>query len=785
MGAPRLRIGLVVATAAAVIGGMVVPTAAVAAAAPPTGLTPDTYSTHVKNVVLSWSPVAGASTYRVQVSDRWGLFDNEDPGSTEKTEPSIDETTTLTTYAPSAKLPHGLYRWRVSADGGAWSAPARFNRDWDGAPGNARVYGDDAGHTSTTGPGPVLTWDALRDASYYEIQYSARPFAPGTTPVDGGDGSGEGDEAIQSCLTTNTVFTPYTATKGKDEGITEGTNVKCLEVADGATIHWRVRGRDGVLGSEPVKIERPTEECTGINYNEGTAGAVGTLGDDCSDWGYPASPTFTVAKTAGVSKNGMGATAAAGDETPQNAVLWPQSSTGTAGTKDDPKVVTTTPAFDWSPVAGASFYRVTTSPDDKTSGQYHEWETTATSLAPVLLESDNTTPVSWQVQACTVNALDPDGFALTYAASEERFAQCAAPTALQWFVKTTPTTVSAGTATKVTGGYQLTWNSAIDATKPNGSLAARVPDVKGYKLQTSDFYGSFTGAGARTYKVDRQVAASTGAEQSRAAIPSSALPSGFKWRVRGVDSANNEGPWSNVQTVGTLASATGKLVTGSNFALNAGLTFQFNADVDGVTATSARIVAASTGAAVSGTVTQTSDARTFQFKPAAGVRYVPGEQYRLQLTTAVQTVGTNVAATANSATIRAARDVDSADASIKRYSGDYGWATLRAGNAYKGSYLLTNDKRTTAKRSQLQLRARGTAVTVYACFGPRSGYARIAVNGSVKKTLSLYRASSSCGKLATIPLSSGSQQTIAFLPTGTKVAKSKSTEVRFDRFVIS
>ncbi len=98
---------------------------------------------------------------------------------------------------------------------------------------------------------------------------------------------------------------------------------------------------------------------------------------------------------------------------------------------------------------------------------------------------------------------------------------------------------------------------------------------------------------------------------------------------------------------------------------------------------------------------------------------------------------------------------------------------------------MTNDRTSTAKHSSLQLRVRGTAVTVYGCVGLRSGYARVTVDGSIKATLNLYRTSSSCGKLAMVALTSGTQHTVGFLPTGTKVAKSKSTEVRFDRFLVS
>src|SRR6478735_3631948 len=184
---------------------MVAPGIATAAPAVPTLLSP-TGGVHVKNVVLSWSKVTGASTYQVQVSDRYGNFDQEDSGS-EDTRPSVDVTTSLTSYAPSAKLPQAGYFWRVRVSDSVWSAPASFIRDWDGAPTNPHIVADNVSDLTQTGP--TLTWGPIADASYYEVQYSPYPFVQGTDPVDGGDGGVDPEDETSSCLTASTVFTPY------------------------------------------------------------------------------------------------------------------------------------------------------------------------------------------------------------------------------------------------------------------------------------------------------------------------------------------------------------------------------------------------------------------------------------------------------------------------------------------------------------------------------------------------------------------------------------------------
>lgn len=753
MGGMRLRAGVLVASALAVVaGGIVAPGFASAAPIVPTGLSPNdpnaaptasTAGTPIKNVVLTWSPLANVTSYEVQVSDEDGSFVN----------PGADATTAVPSYAPPSSLPHGDYAWRVRASGGVWSSPAYFTRGWTAAPGNPHLVGPDKDNAF----GPVLTWDPVADASYYEVEFSDRPFVPGAA-VDAGDSSP--GIAGSNCYTANTVFTPYVAVKGKDPGITDESTFKCTELI-GGPFYWRVRARDGAFDPRTTTVTAPADDCSGVWY--GTSPIESAQKDDCSAWAYPTVPDFT-------STYYLGTTAPA---TPTNVDIGPR-----AGSDTDPVTISSTPVYTWDPTPNTSFYRVYESRTPDMTTLDHQWDTTASTLAPVTQDPDRSVRSYWSVQACVVAALTPI-FVLTYPSDPTVPVNCSAPSPWHSFVQSTPANVQPiSTSGVVNGGRTFTWSTALIAAKPNGSLSATESDVKGYEIQISDSRGSFATPN-QSILVDRQ---GNVPGQSSTTIAVSALPAAYEWRVRGVDSTGNDRPWSAATTVGTLQSASARITTAGGFGLKAPLTVSFDAPVDGVASSSLRIVSATSGGAVPAVVEQTGDT-TYTVTPTG--TWSAGTPYRVAVTTAVVDADNTVPATASAATVRASTTVDSSSVALTKHTGDYGWTTLSASTALGGSYLLSNDNKATSARSYVQASLQGTKLYVYACKGTTSGKAGLYVDGALVATLDLYNSYTTCGRIATITLGSASAHSVRFAPLGIRNARSTSTAVRFDGFVVA
>lgn len=765
MGSSRLRTGLVVATAAlaVLIGGTVVPSAASAADVVPTNLSPNDptsaptspvpSSSFRTNIILSWSPIAGASSYDVEISDGTGTFET----------PSVSTTTTLTTFNAPPGLVDGDYAWRVRTHLGAWSDTAWFTRGWPVSPGNP--------HQVSTA-GPVVAWDALPNASYYEVQFSAIPFPP--SPFDLAlSHNPSNPDAFVSCNTTATVISPHVTVDKSYPTLLRDAATNCNELTIGSgttpavtatgSWYWRVRGRDGVLdtANNSVGGVQPAQACSGVWALK--------LEDDvpetpaCSSWAYPSGPATQVTKLASTVP-----------DVPGSLDIGPKIGTATA-----PAKVSSSPVFSWADAGPrASFYRVTVSRDSTMKSHDFVWETQGTSLSPLAQLPDHATRWYWTVQSCAVPVPDSKGFLLPE--SVDAFCSTPAKDANDdpfTFIQASPETVQPISDTSVTGGRQFIWKTLQDGTRPLGSNQVVSPDPSGYQFQISDSKGSFASA-AYTTVTD---AHGTTPGETRLSLPSSVLPNGYKWRVRAVDETSNKYPWSAARTVGTLQSATATLTTPSGFGLDKPLAISFDAPVSNVSTSTVRIVATSNGATFPGTLTPTSGTG-YQFNPRG--RWVAGESYGLAVS-GVSTAGTAAPAIASGRTTRATTTLDSASSSISRVNGDYGWTTAKASDAKGGTYLRSNDKAKTAKRSNVSAQVRGSKVYIYGCYGKSSGKARIYVDGKTRATIDLYRTYSKCGKVATVSLTSGSVHTVKFAPLGSKRKKAKSSSVRFDGFVVA
>ena len=98
--------------------------------------------------------------------------------------------------------------------------------------------------------------------------------------------------------------------------------------------------------------------------------------------------------------------------------------------------------------------------------------------------------------------------------------------------------------------------------------------------------------------------------------------------------------------------------------------------------------------------------------------------------------------------------------------------------------MKTTPKKKTKNPSWVQAVVRGSSVSVYACYSPKSGKAKLIVDGKLVRKVNLYKRSTKCGKVAGTGLSEGTQHTVRFQPTGTKSKKSKGRAIRFDAFQV-
>lgn len=189
----------------------------------------------VTDVVLQWSPVAGAATYQLQVSPNEDFSNNV----------TVDVVTKGTRYSPATTLGNGSYFWRVrSRDAkatpnlGAWNsalgeAPAVFTRAWNAAP----TLVSPADETFDVNV-PTLRWTPVPYASHYEIQLGTDSnFTP---------------QSYVSCMTNQTSFTPYELTYGNPSPSYPGAcGLLPNSQGIGGVYYWRVRGVDapgGILG---------------------------------------------------------------------------------------------------------------------------------------------------------------------------------------------------------------------------------------------------------------------------------------------------------------------------------------------------------------------------------------------------------------------------------------------------------------------------------------------------------------------------------------------------------
>lgn len=186
----------------------------------------------VTDVVLSWSPVAGAATYEVQV--------NSNPDFTNNM--IDDQTVKGTHYSPAATYDNGSYYWRVRARDsrttpnlGSWSAVVQFQRAWPDQP-VLQSPADGAVNVTV----PTLQWSAAAHAAYYQVEFSTDPnFTPGPTTT-------------YECYTDATTFTPYGLFGAGSAPVPGACGVTETVAHVSGLYYWHVRGIDDGPGNGSV-----------------------------------------------------------------------------------------------------------------------------------------------------------------------------------------------------------------------------------------------------------------------------------------------------------------------------------------------------------------------------------------------------------------------------------------------------------------------------------------------------------------------------------------------------
>jgi hypothetical protein len=698
------------------------PAAAASGLNAPTGLAPNSATSPQQKPVLSWSEVAGATSYQVELSKSSDWSDQSNLVSL----PDNGDAPT-SSYAVPQTLVHGIYYWRVRAEGtstaSSWSANAQLDRAWSDAP-------------STTGSNPTLdatatqsgiatypwrfAWTPIPDASTYEIELSVYPTF--TQPGNTQSGNVNDGENTVECLTDSTSWTPYSNTSSNlgDVGV-DTCDLQNFDTA-GTTVYWRVRGIDD---SDTAQVAAASQhnslECFGVpnttpgpgNAGLASATALGSptsAGQECSNWsatksvGYPTDSDYGDGAGPVPAVSGVSLNCATGSTAAYNCSTMPEIS--------------------WQPAAHAQEYEVTIADDASMTNIEHQYETPFLSVTPRDDLADYTAGDGYYVavQAC-VNG------------------SCGTATETS-FTKATPK-VGTLTSARVHGGERLTWSDLAGqyATTPAGTPAL---EAENYKVQVTAADDTSFDNPVITSRVDGACdaslsatcyappgAATAGVDQTVVTLPNNG---NYIWRVSPVDISGNVLPaavdtsaFSNDVTppAFTITSSDGVGVKGP-------LAIKASEPVTGVSAATVHVVPVGGHGSVAGTLTHGSVPDSWNFHPSSPL--VTGETYTLNIDPSVQDQG------GNSAVVRGSgvRTITKATDTSKAWTFNGKWTKHAASGARSGSY-----KSASAGHSA-KLVVAGSAVKLFACKGPGMGEVSIKLAGHSQK-VSLHQSYTRCG----------------------------------------
>ena len=793
----------------------------------------------LKDVVLAWRAVRGATGYRVQVSQD-GDFSDDDL--------TLDAKTVATRFALPTDLPNAGYRWRVSATRttghGAWSVAGAFTKGWREAPGGLTVSGETEF--------PTLSWDPLASASEYEVQISTQPtFASDPTQVQSSAGT-------TACFTARTRVTGHNgqaSAKNKGAGDCDFSAMAPFEQR-----YWRVRALDHVVGgigqvdtspvvSDGISYQPPGPKSDTLDTGPCPAPPAATAAPSVS---APASaaptaaptvapsataaPTTTAAPTAAPTASATPTPTAApagGDCTPTNTVqksAWSEvrpvewtPAPVSAPTVDTyaplplrqlaPEHCTTRepvpgegrladcvefPTLDWDARDGARSYRLYVALDDAFTNIHEIVETPGTEWTPTTAWRDTTSVQSYYyaVQACTAVRC---GFV--------------GPTPDSFRKKSPRTELTSPASGTVVGAQDVVLRWRPWSTTLRGVLSARVAgtaataEAYAYRVQVAaapDGVREVADADFQRPVEDVVVDGALCRPDGGTAIAPGTAPRTLRRAVRPCSGAGADVLHDAAVDEVVHVSADSDLPTGSYVWRVQAL----DASGRGTPWSAARSFRRDTSTptvTVSGLAASVDSPVVVRFsEPVRGagvgtVTVAPATPVRLSVaadgrSVTIRPVGTWVpgrsyavlvgegiaddagnAVQQTSATARIAKQVDDGSPALRYVST---WTRRTATNAVGGGFRTTTP--TLRRQSAALVALHGTGVVVTGCVGPRGGMADVWVDGARRARVDTYRSYSGCGlRLARIVLPLGTHA-VQVRGVGVKRPASRGTDVGLD-----
>jgi hypothetical protein len=614
------------AATAAMVPGMTAASAAAAVPAPtlvspadnPTG----NPAQALKDVVLTWTPITGASKYQVQVSPNGSWTNNT------VTLPDSGQTVNAV-YEMPLSLPHASYFWHVRARVGstwsAYSASRTFLRDW-----SVPIV---VTQTPTSGD-PTLKWNPIQDASLYRVRFSTESDFPSDP------------KKTFTCWTSATSFTPYALQTTNPER----TTGNCFSVSDlttSTTYFWEVAAYDD--STAPVLVadtaNDPAYECAETQ-------------PEC-DYPFTVSSFNFVAPAGGTVTTGVTGL----------STTWRTATATTACNAASPaSYCPVTPTFSWTPVSGANDYQVFVWRDPSKSNTYRSYETAWPELTPrdAYFDAQAGHSYYWEVVAGTCeNEPGTDNTCQTSPTAPTKIASVVSAT--DTFNKsggTVPLTAPANKALVAGSNPTFSWGDF----QSNGGDDAF--DAENYELQVATD-SDFSNVVLDVPDID----------MTRYTQPDALMADGnYFWRVAPIDESGNVLTWSATRQI-TVDDTAPKLslTSKSGVSVSGPLGFKSSQSVTGVSSSTVDLTAAN-GAVVKGTVHATGSDTAWTFTPKTAL--VTGQTYQLKLLAGIKDDAGNAAVVSGSSV----RTTTKADNSSKGWGYSTGWATHSASAAKGGSY---------------------------------------------------------------------------------------------------
>ena len=758
----------------------------------PVIVAPTDASVVLKDVVLSWAAVPGATGYKVEVGtdEQW----SDEPTYRAS---SVGTRLTLPTW-----LPHASYVWRVLATApnaqGRWSDNGTFTRGWRDRP--------DA-QTPSAGEHvrgvPTFRWSPLAGASSYELQVSICPTfnesqsgpnpyppcsppsptavaAPGT--VDNNPTQDQQQPVVQTCFSSHTEYTPFIE---QAQHASDNPGECYFDIIkNGYPLYWRVRGLDK-FADDAQDVDTTPASGAGISHlptpPDGKPDARVT--STCPAPGDAAtaspSPTASSSASAAPSPSASAEAPTAGTCTPTHEGERSAWSVTRAFDVDirvtnsdyhflplvptDPLpsgvctggVCNDFPTISWAPVTGASSYRVYVSLDDSYSNIQRIVDTYGTRWTPTDTFKEYGAGQSYYyvVQPCSrvSGANDPEskGGCGSVTSDPPSFRKVSAAQSVL-----SPADVTITRDRQVT----FTWRDYADSLK--ASNGDRRIEASAYRLQvTTANDPDFTGKPIEDVVVDgalcapvvgtavsdrsRQTAVQDcagGATYQRADTDVVSYTSGavaypdgeLLWRVQTVDPSSRRLRWSapRALTIDTIR-PTVTMTPASNASVLQRLTVRFSEPVINLDASALSL---SPAAPVS---FAQSDSRTVLLTPTRPL--APGASYALVVGGAVTDPAGNTVAGPAPVTAVASRVDDPSPA--LRYAGS--WRTAASSNAFNRAVHRSVPTRTAQTAATVTVY--GTGALVMGCLAPGNGMMDVYVDGVFKQRRDTYRSYSGCG----------------------------------------